>query len=224
MIMPLSTLRRKYIVVDVDTQTHFFTNRGIICVQNHRQVLANILRVIKWAKQKNIRMISTVQILPTRFPYCGSHILDLEDQKKVRYTFYKRHASLDATDCTDLPVRILERYDQLVLHKRCFDPFEEPRVDRVLSELQAEEFVLIGAPTEGAVKATALGLLGRRKTVTLLFDATGPYDKTAGKLTLRHMVQRGAKLIGTDRFLASVHRTPAKSGFSMGSSGAYGKP
>lgn len=205
MIMPISSLRRRYIIVDVDTQRHFFTRRGIICVQNHRQVLANILRVIKWARARKIRMISTVQILPGRLPYCDSTTIDAESQEKVRYTFYERHASLDATDCTDLPFGILERYNQLVFHKRCFDPFEEPRVDRVLSELRAEEFVLIGAPTEGAVKATALGLLARRKNVTVLFDATGPYDRMVGRITLRHMLQRGARLINTERFLAPVH-------------------
>ena len=194
MIMPLNTARRRYLIVDVDTQRHFFTKPGVICVQNHRRVLANILRVIKWAKQNRVRMISTVQILPTRFTYYTTNIIDREYQKKIHHTLYRTYASLEATDCTDLPLSALQRYNQLILHKRCFDPFEEPRADRVLSELQAEQFVLIGAPT-------VLGLLGRRKNVTVLSDATGAYNRMAGGVAIRHVAERGARITNTNAFL-----------------------
>ncbi|MHC4616569.1 MAG: cysteine hydrolase family protein [Planctomycetota bacterium] len=204
MIMPVIALGRKRIVVDVDTQRHFFTDRGTVCVRNHRQVLANILRVVNWARLQNIRMISTVQVLPGIYPYCKSHIIELGPGEKIRYTLRKRYASFDAQDCTDLLPDILDRYDQLIFRKRCYDPFEEPRADRMLSELRADEFILIGALTEGAVKATAVGLLARQKNVTVLVDATGSYDKTTGEISLRVLAERGAKLIETHTFLCST--------------------
>jgi nicotinamidase-related amidase len=203
MIMPVITLRRKRIIVDVDTQKHFFAHSGIVCVQNYRRVLANILRVVNWAKLENIRMISTVQIFPSKYLYYYSRAADTEDQKKIGYTLCKRHTSFDATDCTDLLPEILNQYDQVILHKRCFDPFEEPRADRMLSELEADEFILIGALTEGAVRATALGLLARHKNVTVLVDATGSYDRTMGELTLRVISERGGRLADTHTFLRS---------------------
>lgn len=202
--MPIIALRRKRIIVDVDTQKHFFKNSGVVCVQNHRRVLANILRVVKWAKLRNIRVISTVQIFPSKYPYCNSRITNVEGQKKIIYTFQRKYTSFDATDCTDLPLGILEQYNQVILHKRCFDPFDEPRADRMLSELQADEFILVGALTEGAVKATALGLLARQKNVTVLVDATGSYDRTVGEVTLRHILERGANLADTETFLGST--------------------
>lgn len=201
MIRPIITLRWKPIIVDVDTQRHFFLNRGIVCVQNRWWVLANIRRVMAWARLKNIHMVSTVQIFPSNNPYLNLRIADTEGQKKISYTLRNRHASFDATDCTDLPLGILEQYDQVILHKRCFDPFKEPRADRILSELQADEFILIGATTEGAVRATALGLLARQKNVTVLVDATGSYDKITGEIALRQLRERGAKLIDTKTFL-----------------------
>ena len=203
MIMPIITLRRNRVIVDVDTQRHFFADSGIVCVRNHRQVLANILRVVKWARLGNIRMISTVQILPSEYPYCNSRITDIEGQKKINYTFRRRRASFDAADSTDLLPEILELYEQVIFQKRCFDPFKEPRADRMLSELDADEFILIGALREGAVKATALGLLSRHKNVTVLVDATGSYNKTAGEVTLRVMSERGVRLINTHTFLGS---------------------
>jgi len=68
-------------------------------------------------------------------------------------------------------------YDQVIFCKRCIDPFEEPRVDRMLTELEADEFILIGSLLEGAIKATALGLLARRKNVRVLVDAAGSNNK-----------------------------------------------
>jgi len=204
MIMPIIASRRKRVIVDVDTQKHFFKNSGIVCVQNHRRVLANILRVVNWARLKNIRMISTVQIFPTRYPYCNSRITDIEGQKKISYTFRKRHTSFDAEDNTDLLPEILDVYDQVIFRKRCFDPFKEPRADRMLSELEADEFILIGALTEGAVKATALGLLSRHKSVTVLVDATGSYNMTVGEVTLRLLLERGGKLTDTKTLLGST--------------------
>jgi nicotinamidase-related amidase len=203
MIMPVIALARTRIVVDVDTQRHFFTSRGTVCVRNHRQVLANILRVVNWARLKHVRMISTVQVFPSDYPYWNSHIINLGPQEKIRYTLRKSHASFDAEDCTDLLPDMLDRYDQIIFYKRCFDPFEEPRADRMLSELRADEFILIGALTEGAVKATALGLLARQKNVTVLVDATGSYDNITGELGLRLLRERGAKLIKTHTFLCA---------------------
>ncbi|MHC4529859.1 MAG: cysteine hydrolase family protein, partial [Planctomycetota bacterium] len=93
--------------------------------------------------------------------------------------------------------------DQVVLCKRCFDPFDEPRADRMLSELRADEFVLVGAVTEGAVKATALGLLGRGKNVTVLVDAVGSYSTAVGHTILRLIAERGGNLTDTRTFLGS---------------------
>lgn len=200
MIATIDKLRQVRFVVDVDTQTHFFLSGSRVCVQNHRRVLTNILRVIHWAHLKNIHMISTVQILGR---YCNFLIDGSEGQKKIRHTLWRRYISFDATDCTDLLPEIFEEYEQVIFCKRCFDPFAEPRADRMLSEFPADEFILIGAATEGAIKATALGLLARHKKVTVLIDATGSYNRKVGETTLRLLRERGAKLASTESLLAS---------------------
>jgi len=188
--------RGKQIVVDVDTQKRFFDGSGAV-VRNCNRVLANIQKVVSWAQAKRVRVISTVQIFPAHFPYYGI-ISNINGQEKVSRTLLQRHTSFPADDCTDLMPRILDHYDQVILRKRCFDPFREPRADRMLSELQAEQFLIIGAVAEGAVKATVLGLLARHKNVTILTDAVGYYNKSRGSIVLRLMWVRGAKLISTE--------------------------
>ena len=210
MIMPMITLRWRHIIIDVDTQRHFFLNGSIIRVRNSRGVLTNIRRVVKSVQLSDIRTISTLQICNYN-DYCHSFYLPAECQKKLDGTLFNRRVRFDASNCTDMSPEILERYRQVIFSKRCFDPFEEPRVDRMLSELQADEFVLLGAPTEGAVKATALGLLRRQKNVTVLVDAVGSCNTTAGQVTLRLLSERGAKLTSTSMFLQCLSSSARQS-------------
>jgi nicotinamidase-related amidase len=201
MIMPVVRVRPNRVIVDIDTQRHFFAKNSFICVKDHRRVLANILRVINWAQHSSIRRISTVQVIDHDHCPCPSCLAARLGQGKVGFTVRGRHTSFDATDCTDLMPGIFEQYEQLIFQKRCFDPFEEPRVDRTLTELKPDEFILIGAATEGAVRATASGLLARGKNVTILADATGAYDGNMGGLVLRVLSERGAKVVDTQTFL-----------------------
>ncbi len=205
MIRPVITLRRKRILIDVDTQREFFLAAGAACVRNHRRVLANIRRVMAWARLKNIRMISTARVYDNGTKDRAGCLDTLDGARKISYTIRCRCISFAADGCTDLPRDIFRQYDQVVLEKRSIDPFEEPRADRMLSELRASEFILIGATAEGAVKATALGLLARRKNVTILTDAIGSRDKAAAQIALRQVEAKGAKLAETKVMLGSSH-------------------
>jgi len=160
-----------------------------------------------WARYRNVPIISTAEVHPNHNSESEvSYCLDGTDgQKKIRYTLFNNRVSFAADGNTDLPRDMLRRYKQVILHKRCVDPFDEPRIDRLLSEVRANEFILIGTSLEGAVEATALGLLQRGKKVTVVVDAVGSHNKREAKLALRKMETKGAKLIETRR-LAGVSR------------------
>jgi len=193
MIRPIISLRRKRIVIDIDTQADFFLAGGSACVRNHRRVISNIRRTVAWARRKNIRMISTIHTNNSRSGanFC---VPGTDGHMKLSYTIRHSHVGFQADGCTDLPRDILLQHDQIVIEKRCTDPFDEPRVDRMLSELKVDEYIVIGAVTEDAVKAAVLGLLARRKNVTVLTDAVGSHDKAAAQKALRQMEAKGAKL------------------------------
>jgi nicotinamidase-related amidase len=141
-----------------------------LCAYNSETVLANIRRVIAWTRIEHICVVSTKQVPVC---YCDFQKGNVNGLEKIGWTLRKRLTQFDATDCTDLPNEIFERYDQVIFCKRSIDPFEEPRVDRMLTKLEADEFILIGSLVEGAIKATAPGLLARRKNVSILEDAVG---------------------------------------------------
>jgi nicotinamidase-related amidase len=199
MILQLHPKRRCHLLIDIDTQKDFLLPTGSACVRNQAKVLAKIRKIMAWARRENVPVISTVEVHPnsngcSEINYC----LDGTDgQRKVPCTLLRQRISFPADDKNVLPADILLAHKQVILHKRCIDPFDEPRIERLLSEVQAGEFVLIGAGTEDAVTATAMGLLHRGKKVRIIVDALGSYNSKEAKLALRKMKAKGAKLIMT---------------------------
>jgi len=207
MIRQLTKRRRKRILIDIDTQRDLFLADGCACIRNHRRILARIRRIIAWARSNKIPVISTCEV------YCGNgngngeyRCIDGTDgQKKIRYTLLRNRVSFPADGNTDLPTDLLQRYRQIILHKRSTNPFDEPRIERLLSEVWANEFVVIGACAEGAVKAMALGLLHRGKKVTVVVDAVGSHNKKEAHLAIRKMKAKGARLLETKKLAGTSH-------------------
>lgn len=207
MIRQLMRTRRKRILIDINTQKDFFLASGKACIRNHRRVLANVRRVMAWARHENVQVISTCQVYPgnnggTSIGYC---IDGTEGQKKLHYTLLDNRKSFRADGTTDLPFDVMRKHRQIILNKRCADPFSEPRIDRLLSEVKAREFILIGANAEDAVKAMALGLLQRGKNVTIVIDAVGSHNKRESELAIRKMKAKGAKLIEVKKLAGTSH-------------------
>ena len=207
MIWQLLKSQRKQILIDINTQRDFLLASGNASIRNHTKVLANVRRMMAWARHGNIRIISTCDIYPNNNggSTAGYCIEGTAGQKKIRCTIMNNRTSLVADESTDLPVNLLWQHKQIILHKRCTNPFDEPRIDRVLSEVKADEFVLMGTTADGAVEATALGLLQRGKKVSIVVDAVGWYRKREAKLAFRKMEAKGARLTKTQE-LAGISR------------------
>ena len=185
----------------MDTQNHFFLSDSPFCVNNHLSVLNNVQKVLKWARNRHVLMVSTVHVNNSSAAHVGSFLAGGFSIDKPTCTLCRSRILLKAMDCTDLPSGLVEQYQQVILHKRAFDPFSEPRFDRLLTELNANNFVVIGAPTEGAVKATTLGLLARGERVAVVTDAIGSLNSRLAKKALRQMKAKGARLVNTAALL-----------------------
>lgn len=203
MIRPILTLRKKRILIDIDTQKDLFLADGKACIRNHRRVLANIRRVMAWARHDHVPVISTMQChIPNghQEDYC---LTGTPGICKIPYTLRNRRVFFDSGDTTDFPRDILKTHDQIILCKRTVDPFDEPRAERILTEAKASEFVIIGGPTESSVLYTTLGLLTRGKYVTVIVDAIGSHEKSPSETALRKMQAKGARLIDSKSLLGS---------------------
>ncbi len=198
MTLQLSGKPYRYLLIDIDTQRDFLLTGGDACVRNHRRISASIRRVMAWARREDIQIISINGVHGNNSSGNNDYCLDGTDgQKKIRYTLLSNRASFPADDSDFVPVNLFQKHRQVILHRRCIDPFDEPKIERLLSEVQADEFILIGVGAEDAVKATALGLLQRGKSVKVVVDALGSHNVREAKLALRKMKTKGAKLIAT---------------------------
>jgi nicotinamidase-related amidase len=198
MIMQLLKKQKRHILIDIDTQKDFLSEGRDVCIMNRRKVLANIRRMMAWARFKNIPVISTAEVFYNHGECTTGHCLDgTEGQRKIPYTLLNDRVSFPADGWNTLPGDVLRVHQQVILHKRCRDPFEEPRIERLLSELEANEFVLIGIDAENAVMATALGLLQRGKNVRIVVDALGFLNANQARLDVRKMAAKGTKLSHT---------------------------
>lgn len=194
-------------MIDINTQRDFMLAEGKACIRNHRRVLTHIRRLMAWARYNNMTIISIAQVYPnTGTDLVARCCVDGTDgQKKIRYTLLNERISFPADGSTDFPRDIMRCYEQVILHKRSVDPFQEPRIDRLLSEVRAHEFLLFGATAEGAVMATALGLLQREKKVTVVVDAVGSHNTKEARLAIRKMEAKGARLIETKKLAGDSH-------------------
>ncbi len=205
MIAQLPREQRRHILVDVDTQRGLLLAGGGACIRNHRRVLERIRRVMAWARRNRINVISTCRVCPDSSHCCGDPFIDGAGEQKIGYTLLNKRAGFPADSSACLPIDVLRRHRQVILHKRCIDPFEEPRIDRLLSEVLAGEFILIGACAEDAVLATCLGMLQRDKSVAVVADAVGYHGSREGKLALLKMEAKGARLIETRILAGATH-------------------
>ncbi len=208
MLLQMVRAKRRQVLVDINTQKDYLLPEGVACIRNHRRVLAHIRRMMAWARTTDMPIISTCEVHPANGTHDGPPICCVDGtigQEKVGYTLVRNRISFPADGSTDLPRDMLRRYQQVILHERCTDPFDEPRIDRLLSEVCAAEFILIGACAEDAIKAAALGLLQRDKKVMLVVDAIGYHDNREAKMAFRKMEAKGARLIETRRLAGSSH-------------------
>ena len=206
MILPLPQLSRRYVIIDIDMQREFLLAGGDSCVRTQRRLLAHIRRIMAWARHTNIPIISTAKVHRDKGHATIGHCIDGPERRtKIAYTLVSNRISFPADGMNYLPAGLLQAHKQIILHKRCIDPFDEPRLDRLLSEVQADEFILIGVSTEGAVKATALGLLQRGKNVRVVADAIGSHNQGEAELALRKMQIRGARLTATENLVGVSH-------------------
>jgi nicotinamidase-related amidase len=200
MIRPIR-LRRKRVIIDIDTQKDLFLANGSACIRNHRRVLMNLRRTLAWARVKHLRVISTSMCKPGK----NGDSFHAAGWQKLSYTLRNRKIEFSADNNTDLARDIFTHYDQIILNKRCEDPFDEPRAERLFTELHADELVVIGGLAEGAVVSTVLGLLQRGKRVTVLIDAVGTHDRQQADIAFRKMKAKGAHLAETRDYAGATH-------------------
>ena len=196
----------KCVMVDLNTQRDLCTPSGAHPVLNLAVLTPSLRRVVAWTKRNCVPVVSAIDShRPCEVEgggVCARCVDGSDGQRKVDFTVLRQrtHVEVDNTLCVRLD--LFDRYQQLIFRERTDDLFTNPKADQFLTQMSVGEFVVFGNVLERAVKAVALGLLCRRKGVTVIAGACGYWDRVAADLALRQVSAKGANIVTVDPLLA----------------------
>lgn len=200
-------VRIEHVLVDLNTQRDFLDTAGALRVHNHAPVVAALRRLMAWARHAHVPIVSSVEAYHIGYAFNGvpRHCENgTVGQNKLPFTLMPGRVSIEADNGFDLPYEVLSRYSQVIFRKQGPDFFTNPKADRLLTELAADEFIVFGVAAERAVKAVALGLLARHKSVCVVTDVCGHFSEADADLSFRQLAAKGVRLATTDEILGSA--------------------
>ena len=196
----------KCVMVDLNTQRDFCTPDGAHPVVNLADLIPSLRRVVAWTKRNCVPVVSAIDShRPCEAEgggVCARCIDGSDGQRKVDFTVLRQRANVEADNTLCVPLDLFDRYQQLIFRERTDDLFTNPKADRFLTQMSVGEFVVFGNVLERAVKAVTLGLLSRAKSVTVVPDACGCWDRAAADLAVRQVIAKGANIATVDQLLA----------------------
>jgi nicotinamidase-related amidase len=197
--------RLSTLLIDLNSQRDFLHPNGALPVVNYQDASERIHRLMVWAMQKGLRVVSSLDAHRPEEGFHDSprHCVDGEiGQRKLPFTLMPSRILVEADNSFALPYGILQRYQQVIFRKRTLDLFGNPKADRLLTETDADQFWVFGIATNRSVKSLVLGLLARHKTVGVITDACGHWDVQAADMALRQMAAKSAELLTVEEFIA----------------------
>lgn len=209
--------RSSDVLVDVCTQRDFLATDGANPCCNASDVRGNVKRLMALARWAHLPAISCVDArraceargLPR--PDC---VVGTLGQRKLSATLLPSRVHVDCDNFLCVPLDLLEHYQQVILVKHHRDPFTNPKLDRLLTEIPAKRFVVFGAGLETSIRLLVLGLLLRGRRVALVSDACGWWSPDEGDMTFRQLSAKSCELLTTaqliDETLATQRRVAVR--------------
>lgn len=204
-------LRESDVLIDLCTQRDYLVNGSGWKVANVDQVLANIKHLMGWARWAKLPVISSVDehrpedLIAGERPPC---IVGTWGQRKISHSLMPSRVRIESDNCLCVSLDILETYQQAILTKRHRDPLTNPKMDRLLTEMPAKRFVVLGVSMDSCIRSVVLGLLLRRRRVLVVTDACGYCTQADSESCERQIGAKGCDLTTTQAYIhesASQH-------------------
>jgi nicotinamidase/pyrazinamidase len=184
----------KTVFFDVDTQMDFLYPAGALYVPGAEKIVENVAALNHYAARNGIVVISDMdahteddpefQAWP---PHC---VAGTAGQQKPAATLLEKRVVVP-----NVPDELkLEGIQQVLLEKQTLDCFGDVNLPALLTQLEAERYVVYGVVTEICVKYAAWGLLRTGKRVELVTDAVRSLDEAAAAQMIAEFQAQGGVL------------------------------
>lgn len=192
------------VFVDVCVQREYLTRNGQIPCHNADQVALNAKHLMAFARLAKVPVLSCVDV--NRGNRIGPEFVSIVSQaapheRKAAFTLLPHYIVVESDNSLCVSLALLQQYQQAIFTKIHRDPFTNPKLDRLLTEMPARRFIVFGVPLETSLRILVLGLLRRKRKVTLLTDACGFWNRQEADMVLRQLGVKGCQLTPADEYL-----------------------
>ncbi|MFO0839759.1 MAG: isochorismatase family protein [Phycisphaerae bacterium] len=203
-------LAKSDVFVDYCVQWDYLAAERVGCAVNSRDVLPNLRSLMEHASWAGTPVISCVDLRRANEVDQDLHLarryLDLSAEKP-KFSLLRDRVMVENDNCLGLQLDLLATRQQAVFAKYHRDPFTNPKLDRLLTEMPARRFVVFGAALEVSLRMLVLGLLRRSRRVALIEDACAYGREDEAQLVLRQLAVKGCEMLATGAVLqAAVQR------------------
>lgn len=193
------------LVIDLNTQRDFCDPDGAAVVANVSALIPTLRRVVAWVRRNYAPVVSTIEShRPFELSDSGTPIFCVDGsggQHKLDFTIFPHRRAIEVDNSLGLPIDIFRQVQQVIFRKRSDDLLANPKADRLFSHVPVLEYIIFGSGMETSVKALALALRARAKSVTVVTDACGYWGRAAADLAMRQMTAKGTNLITADELI-----------------------
>ncbi len=192
---------------DIDTQFDFLSPEGRLYVPHSEEILPKIKRLLKFAEEKGILVISSADSHKKNdpeFEKFPAHCLkNSRGSKKLKETLLKKYISLSLGRkySWEYLEQIKGSYAQIIIEKNALNLFTVPAARELLDIIFPCRVYVFGVATEYCVKEAVLTLAGEVDEVFVVEDAVKEVNIKEKDKTFLQFRKNNVKFIDTESVL-----------------------
>jgi nicotinate phosphoribosyltransferase len=199
---------RSVVFLDVDTQVDFMSPHGTLYVPGAEQIVPNLEKLMKHAREQNIPVISSADAHapddPSFAEWPPHCVVGTPGQRRILATQSPSALVIPNRPAAFHPPLNWTRQIVLEVEKQAYSVAANPNFEAVLAALGPSRFVAFGVATDYCVKESVLALRALRLPVDVVVDAIRAITEEAGRRAIEEMVAAGVRLVTTEEVCSAV--------------------
>ena len=201
------------VVLDINTQGDLFSGRGLYPLHEVAAVVPRMRDFFAWVAATHVPVVSTrLQrvLMPGQTGDVPIGVPNTAGFCKLPFTLLRGAVELPLDCGTDFPAEGFNAAPQYIFDLQQINPFESPRLDRLLSESEAPLWLVVGGPLESCVRMAVLGLVQRRQKVAMVRDCLAAHDAYQGQMALRQLESKSIDWMTSEQAMAKFTDRPRR--------------
>lgn len=195
------------VLVDMCVQREYLAADSPQRCANSAQVCRRVRHIMAFARLSHMPVLSCIDShrphdIGDNYVTAAGHGSAID--RMLPGTILPRHRLVECDNCLNMSLEILQETQQAIFTKVHKDPFTNPKLDRLFTEMPARRLVVFGVPLETSVRLLVLGLILRGRRVVVINDACGFFNEAEAAMTCRQLEVKGAEIASADTYVGNA--------------------